>query len=37
MPQKKCSNPAGLMTSIMRAGTWPAFHIVCASPRGLVM
>ena len=25
------------MISIMRAGTGPAFHIVCISPRGLVM
>jgi hypothetical protein len=27
--------PAGLMISIMRAGTSPAFHIVCIFPRGL--
>src|SRR5688572_3129087 len=36
-PQKKCSNPAGLMISIIRAGVRAAFHMVCVSPRGLVM
>ena len=32
-PQKKCSKPAGLMISIIRAGVRPAFHIPCVSPR----
>ena len=35
--RKKFSKPDGLMISIIRAGTWPAFHMVCISPRGLVM
>jgi hypothetical protein len=35
--QKKFSSPAGLMISIIRAGTEPAFHMACISPRGLVM
>ena len=35
--RKKPSNPAGLMTSIMRAGVLPAFHIAGSSPRGSVM
>lgn len=30
--RKKCSKPAGLMISIMRAGTLPAFHVACSSP-----
>src|SRR3954447_25945263 len=34
---KKCSKPAGLMISIIWAGTLPAFHMVCISPRGFVM
>ena len=34
---KKVLEPAGLMTSIIRAGTSPAFHIACISLRGLVM
>ncbi len=32
IPQKKCSKPAGLITSIIRAGTDPAFHICRGSP-----
>ena len=35
--RKKCSNPPGLITSIILAGTSPAFHIECSSPRGFVM
>lgn len=31
-PRKKCSKPAGLMISIILAGTGPAFHIACISP-----
>ena len=32
--QKKCSKPAGLMISIIRAGVRPAFHMVCSlAPR----
>ncbi len=34
---KKRSKPAGEMTSIMRAGVEPAFHIAWTSPRGLMM
>jgi hypothetical protein len=35
--RKNFSKPAGLITSIMRAGVEPAFHWVCSSPLGFVM
>src|SRR5829696_9883627 len=35
--RKKFSKPAGLITSIIRAGTSAAFHMACTSLRGLVM
>src|SRR5215204_2872060 len=35
--RKKFSKPAGLITSIIRAGTFAAFHMACTSLRGLVM
>jgi hypothetical protein len=34
---EEVSNPAGLMISIVRAGTSPAFHVVRISPCGLVI
>jgi hypothetical protein len=34
---KEALQPAGLMTSIMRAGVLPAFQFACSSPRGPVM
>src|SRR5829696_3258528 len=35
--RKTFSKPAGLITSIIRAGTSAAFHMACTSLRGLVM
>ena len=35
--RKNRSNPAGEMTSIMRAGVEPAFHMAWTSLRGLMM
>ena len=32
--RKKCSNPPGLITSIILAGTSPAFHIECSASDG---
>ena len=29
--------PARVMTSMMRPGSLPAFHMACICPRGLVM